>query len=91
MSGLNSVARDNLLGQISEKKQEIIKAIRDELKRGIDLLAEAECLVLTEPLDRVEEVLRQASEAFDFQTQDDSKIIKRFADVARQIRESENY
>jgi len=71
------------------KKIEIIKAVSDYIKTGIDAMAEAECCILTEPLEDVEKMLLRAADLLDFQTQDDSKQIKQMAVVVKEIRESE--
>ena len=86
---MNRVAREKMREQITAKKIEIIKAVSDYIKTGIDAMAEAECCILTESLEDVERVLLRAADLLDFQTQDDSKKIKRMAAVVKEIRESE--
>lgn len=86
---MNRVAREKVLEQITAQKTEIIKAVSRYVKTGIDALAEAECCVLTEPLEDVEKMLLRAADLLDFQTQDDSKAIKRMAEVVKDIRKYE--
>jgi len=86
---MNHVARGKVLEQITAQKTEIIKAVSRYVKTGIDALAEAECCILTEPLEDVEKLLLRAADLFDFQLMDDNETIKGLADVVKQIRESE--
>ena len=86
---INQVAREKVLERIAAKKTAIIKAVSECVKTGIDALAEAECCVLTEPLEDVERILLRAADLFDFQLMDDAEEIKGLADVVKEIRESE--
>lgn len=86
---MNRVAREKILEQITVKKTEIITAVSRYVKTGIDALSEAECCVLTEPLEEVETLLLRAADLLDFQLADDSEIIKGLAEVVKQVRESE--